>query len=228
LIKVAKVSKKFPDGTEALREVSLEVKDGEFFSIVGPSGCGKSTLLRLIAGLEEPSSGQVEAPQSLAMVFQAGALIPWQTTLENATFGLRMHGLPNADKIGREKIEQLGLKGLEDRYPRELSGGQRQRVGIARALAVSPPGLLLDEPFSALDTFTSRKLQEDLLKIWKVSKMTVILVSHSIEDAVELADQVAVMKEGRVVEVVNVSLPRPRSRNDKLFTLVSRIEKMLS
>lgn len=228
MIKVTDVTKRFPDGGKALERISFEVADGEFFAIVGPSGCGKSTLLRIIAGLEEKSEGTVESPGNLAMVFQAGALFPWQTALENAAFGLRMRGVKDASKVGTEKLEEVGLQGLEARHPRELSGGQRQRVGIARALAVDPTGLLLDEPFSALDAVTTRALHEDLLKIWQSSQKTVVLVSHSIEEAVELADRVAVMRDGKLIKVVEVSLPRPRERGDKLFQIVSEIENSLS
>lgn len=228
MVKVTDVTKRFPDGGEALKRVTFEVQDGEFFAIVGPSGCGKSTLLRIIAGLEENSGGVVEAPGNLAMVFQSGALFPWQTALENATFGLRMRGVKDAGKIGTEKLSEVGLQGLERRHPRELSVGQRQRVGIARALAVDPVGLLLDEPFSALDAITTRALHEDLLKIWQTHQKTVILVSHSIEEAVELADRVAVMKDGQILKIVEVNLTRPRPRGDKLFQIVAEIEKLLS
>lgn len=227
MIKVVGVTKRFPDGGKALEGVSLEIKDGEFFAIIGPSGCGKSTLLRIIAGLEEKSAGTVESPGNLAMVFQAGALFPWQTALENVTFGLRMRGVKDAGKVGTEKLAEVGLQGLEARHPRELSGGQRQRVGIARALAVDPTGLLLDEPFSALDAVTTRALHEDLLKIWQSSQKSIVLVSHSIEEAVELADRIAVMKDGQLLKIVEVNLPRPRERGDKLFRIVSEIEKLL-
>lgn len=227
MIKVTGLTKKFADGTTALRGVDLEIGDREFFAIVGPSGCGKSTLLRIMAGLEDKSTGVVEAPDNLAMVFQSGALFPWQTALENATFGLRMKGVTEARKVGLAKLDEVGLHGLEERHPRELSGGQRQRVGIARALAVSPVGLLLDEPFSALDALTMRALHQDLLKIWQGSQMTVVLVSHSIEEAAELADRVAVMKDGQVLKILAVDLPRPRVRGDRLFKLVSEIEKLL-
>lgn len=228
MITVNGVTKKFADGGEALKGVDLEIKDGELFAIVGPSGCGKSTLLRLIAGLDQPTGGVIEAPKNLAMVFQSGALIPWETALQNATFGLRMRGVGDAEQIGKDKLGEVGLQGFESRYPRELSGGQRQRVGIARALAVGPTGILMDEPFSALDAITTRNLHADLLKIWQGGKLTVVLVSHSIEEAVELADRVAVMNDGRIIKTFEVDLPRPRLRGDRMFKLVAEIEKLLS
>lgn len=228
MIKLTGVTKKFAGGGEALRGVDLQIQDGEFLAIVGASGCGKSTLLRVVAGLEAPSSGQVEAPAKLAMVFQSGALMPWETSLQNASFGLRMSGVKDAEKMGLEKLGEVGLSELAGRYPRELSGGQRQRVGIARALAVEPEGLLLDEPFSALDAVTTTSLHQDLLRIWQHGKMTVVLVSHSIEEAVLLADRVAVMKDGQILEVIVVGLERPRLGGDKLFAKVSQIEKLLS
>lgn len=228
MITVTGLTKKFADGGEALKGVNLEIKDGEFFAIVGPSGCGKSTLLRLVAGLDQPSGGVVQVPNNLAMVFQSGALFPWETALQNATFGLRMRGSKDSQPIGKAKLAEVGLQGFESRYPRELSGGQRQRVGIARALAVDPTGILMDEPFSALDAITTRSLHQDLLKIWQGGQLTVVLVSHSIEEAVELADRVAVMNDGQIIKTVEVDLPRPRLRGGHMFKLVSEIENLLS
>jgi NitT/TauT family transport system ATP-binding protein len=226
LIKLENLAKSFP-GVEVLKEISLEVGDGEFFAIVGPSGCGKTTLLRVMAGLEEKSSGKVSVSPNMAMVFQSGALLPWLNALRNVSFGLRMRGEKDAERIAREKLAEVGLADFEERFPRELSGGQRQRVGIARALAVSPSALLLDEPFSALDALTTRKLHQDLLKIWHAGGMSIVLVSHSIEEAVELADRVAVMSSGKIIETVEIALPRPRVRGNEMFRLVERIEGLL-
>lgn len=217
------IKKTYP-GSTGLIDIDLEIQKGEFFAIVGPSGCGKSTLLRIVAGLEDPSNGQLSTPDNQAMVFQSGALFPWKTALENAAFGLQMQGNKKADSSAKKLLDEVGLSQLENHYPRQLSGGQRQRVGIARALAVDPKVLLLDEPFSALDPITTSLLHQDLLKIWHGHKFTVILVSHSLEEAVSLADRVAVMGHGRVLQIIDVDLPRPRKR-DKLFKKVEEIEK---
>ncbi len=226
MINIAGVEKRFADGGYALQDVHLQIKDKEFIAIVGPSGCGKSTLLRIIAGLEDKTAGVVEAPTKLAMVFQSGALLPWKSALDNAAFGLAMHSVKTAHKVAKEKLAEVGLSGYEDRMPHALSGGQRQRVGIARALAVGPEVLLLDEPFSALDSFTTRNLHLDLLKIWQANEMTVVLVSHSIEEAVELADRVVVMHQGKILKIVDIPLPRPRKR-EGIFGLVEEIEKLI-
>lgn len=226
MITLEGVEKRFADGGYALQDIHLQVKDKEFVSIVGPSGCGKSTLLRIIAGLEEKTAGVVGAPNKLAMVFQSAALLPWKSTLDNAAFGLAMHSVKTARKQARDRLAEVGLAGYEERLPRALSGGQRQRVGIARALAVGPEALLLDEPFSALDSFTTRNLHQDLLKIWRSNGMTVVLVSHSIEEAVELADRVVVMHQGKILKTFTVDLPRPRKR-EGIFGLVEEIEKLI-
>jgi ABC-type nitrate/sulfonate/bicarbonate transport system ATPase subunit len=230
LIKVEGLNKKFPDGTTALKDINLEVNSNEFLSIIGPSGCGKTTLLRIMAGLETKTSGELMAPANLAMVFQSGALLPWRTTLQNAVFGLKMRGMSEraAEKIGQDKLAEVGLKDYESRYPRELSGGQRQRVGLARALAVNPQALLLDEPFSALDALTTKNLHEDLLRIWRDNRMTIVLVSHSVEEAVTLADRVVVMNSGQIIKTIEINLSRPRLRNAATYNLVEEIEKLLS
>lgn len=161
------------------------------------------------------------------MVFQSGALLPWKTALDNAAFGLKMQGSKKANSIAKKLLEEVGLKDFEKRYPREMSGGQRQRVGIARALAVDPEVLLLDEPFSALDPITTQVLHQDLLDIWRSRKLTIVLVSHSLEEAVLLADRIAVIREGKILQIVDVALPRPRKR-EKLWPTVERIEKLLT
>ncbi len=190
----------------AVTDLNLTVNPGEFFCLVGPSGCGKSTVLKITAGLEQPSSGTVTKPEKVAMVFQSGALLPWLTVEENAQFGLKMTKNPLSP--AKKFLEMLGLESLQNRLPRELSGGQRQRVGIARALAVSPEALLLDEPFSALDATTTEQLHQDLIKIWQETKITILMVSHSLEEAAKLADRVGVMKEGKIVEIVEASKNR--------------------
>jgi NitT/TauT family transport system ATP-binding protein len=222
------VSKAFgsPDnGSEqvvAVNDVSLDVKAGEFFSIIGPSGCGKSTLLRIIGGLLDASSGElmvgsepVKGPHPwVGMVFQEESTFPWRTTLGNVEFGLEMRGVPVNERRAkaREMIRLVGLSGFEERYPSELSGGMKQRVAIARALVLEPKILLMDEPFGALDEQTRIILGEELLRIQDELKQTSILVTHNINESVQLSDRVMVMtaRPGRVKEVVAIDLPHPR------------------
>ena len=220
IIDFENVSKIYEPGKEvALRNVSFSVRNGEFKCIIGPSGEGKSTILRLIAGLEKQSSGNITKPEHISMVFQAGALLPWLTVFENVALGLREKNVHESKlRIAVEKyIEMVGLRGSETKYPRELSGGQRQRVGIARALAVDPEVLLLDEPFSALDPKTTEELHQDILKIWSETKKTIIMVSHLIEEAVSLADDILLIKDHTIAHTFSISLPRPRRENEATF-----------
>lgn len=221
------VSKKYPVGNvRAVADFSLEIREGEFFCLVGPSGCGKSTILKLIAGLEEPTDGKIDKPTDVSMVFQSGALLPWLTVKENVEFGLKMRG-ETTKSVGRF-LDMVGLSELAGRYPRELSGGQRQRVGIARALAVSPSVLLLDEPFSALDFITTNELHRDLLKIWSDTKITIVMVSHLLEEAVLLADRVGVMAQGELKGVVEIEMARPRSwQGEKFQEVVTKLSHLL-
>jgi NitT/TauT family transport system ATP-binding protein len=218
----------------ALNDVSIEVAAGEFVSIVGPSGCGKSTLVRLMAGLIKPTHGEIDRQfMKPAMVFQDFALFPWLTVLENVEFGLKMAGLSVAKRraIAREKIAEVGLDGHQNSHPHELSGGQRQRVSIARALAVSPDVLFMDEPFSSLDPFTANILKKDLLQIWERYKMTVVMVSHIVEDAILLSDRVVVMSShpGRIMQTFSLATQaRPRSnRNAEYFSLFDEINRAI-
>jgi NitT/TauT family transport system ATP-binding protein len=214
------VSKTFDAGrTLALKDINFSVDHGMFLCIVGPSGCGKSTVLKIIAGLDAPTSGEVEKPQDVSMIFQNGALFPWLTVYDNVAFGLKAkyEGLRHIEQEAFKYIEMTGLNDHIDKFPRELSGGQRQRVGIARALAVNPDVLLLDEPFSALDTATTEELHKDLLKIWKQTNKTIVMVSHSIEEAVTLADSIMLMKAGNVEDTFPIPLPRPRREQESLF-----------
>ena len=208
-----KVSKTFPLGREvALRDVSFEVTRGEFVCIIGPSGSGKSTILKIIAGIEPEFTGVVVKPENVSMVFQSGALFPWLTVFENVAIGLQMRKLPE-DKIRQTSLQYIEMMGLQNfliKYPRELSGGQRQRVGIARALAVDPEVLLLDEPFSALDAKITDELHTDILKIWQETKKTIVMVSHLIEEAVTLAERIILMKNFTVAATLTLTLPRPR------------------
>jgi NitT/TauT family transport system ATP-binding protein len=213
----------------ALDDVSLEIRGKEFVCFVGPSGCGKTTLLRIVAGLETATSGRVllsgeeiRGPDpKRGMVFQEYSLFPWRTVIDNIAFGLEMQGVPREERRRRAK-EYLNLVNLEQfglAYPNELSGGMRQRVAIARALANDPEILLMDEPFGALDAQTRNKMQGELLEIWEETKKTVIFVTHSVDEAVYLADRIVVLsaRPGRIKEVIEVGLARPRDRTDTEF-----------
>jgi len=208
----------------ALEDVSFSAASEEFLAILGPSGCGKSTLLGLVAGLLPATAGEIlfegerSAGQPLtATVFQEFALFPWRTAQANVELGLEELGLPAAERAARARrhIEQMGLHGFEDKYPHQLSGGMRQRVGIARALAVNPAVLLMDEPFSALDAQTRTLMMEELLALWERTRKTILYVTHNIQEAVFMADRVLVLsrRPGRVLDTVVVDLPRPRTES---------------
>ena len=208
-----------PEAETALKDVTFSAEKGEFLCIVGPSGCGKSTILKIMADLEKESSGKVIKPQNISMVFQSGALLPWLSVLDNVALGIRAKGVSEAIayKESARYVEMMGLEQFVSKYPRELSGGQRQRIGIARALAVDPEVLLLDEPFSALDPKTTDELHKDLVNIWLESKKTIVMVSHSIEEAVTLAQRVILMKNFTIDKVFPISLPRPRKEQGGEF-----------
>lgn len=213
-----------------MEDISLQIRQGEFFCLVGPSGCGKSTLLKMIAGIEQPTSGTANRPEKTSMVFQGGALLPWLNVEDNTAFGLKMLNTPK--HITLEKVSaylrMVNLTGFNRKYPRELSGGQRQRVGIARALAVNPEVLLLDEPFSALDPLTTSELHQDLLKIWQETKITIIMVSHLLEEAIFLAERIGVMAQGTLKVITETDLPRPRNpRSQKVFDLEDKLYKFM-
>jgi NitT/TauT family transport system ATP-binding protein len=246
LLELKGISKSFPHAKGNLRvleDLSFMVEEGEFIAVVGPSGCGKSTMLRIVNGLMPPTSGQVlykgrqvdTINLECALVFQSFALMPWLSVKANIEIGLEARGLPPAEREKRASIyiDKVGLDGFEEAYPRELSGGMKQRVGLARALAVEPRLLLMDEPFSALDALTAITLREELLDIWQSADMPVhniIIVTHIIEEAVELADRILVLSSGpgRLVADLKVDLPRPRDRRkeefnaltDKVFSLI--------
>jgi NitT/TauT family transport system ATP-binding protein len=222
-IVVDHASKLFLEGTVvAFRNVELNVRGNEVLCIVGPSGCGKTTLLRCIGGLLTPSSGEVlidgdpiRAPrEGVAIVFQHFGLLPWKTVVDNVAFGLRIARLPRqrvAEKV-EHYIHLVGLAGFENHYPYQLSGGMQQRVGLARALAIDPEILLMDEPFASVDAQTREVLQEELLQLHDRERKTMIFITHSIDEAIILGDRVAVMasRPGRVKEVLQVNFPRPR------------------
>jgi NitT/TauT family transport system ATP-binding protein len=199
--------------TPTLKDVSLSIAPDSFTILVGASGSGKTTLLRLVAGLLKTGMGSVDIKGKVAMVFQNGALLPWRTARENIALPLLALGekQQSIDKKTAVALARVGLTELADKYPRELSGGERQRVGIARALAVEPGILLLDEPFSALDVNTAERLRIDLMKIWQELKLTVLMVSHSVEEAAELAQVVYALKDGHLKEPIQITLPYPRN-----------------
>ncbi len=219
---------------QVLDAVDLQIDAGEFVCLLGPSGCGKSTLLNAAAGFVAPTAGRVTfdgravagpSPER-GMVFQEYALFPWMSVADNVAFGLRARGEP-ADKIGprvSELLAKLRLSEFADRWPRDLSGGMRQRVAIARVLALDPPCLLMDEPFGALDALTRRSLQDELLQIWAEWRKTVVFVTHSIEEAILLADRIVVMthRPGRVKRDCRVALPRPRDPGDPAFNALKQ------
>jgi ABC-type nitrate/sulfonate/bicarbonate transport system ATPase subunit len=209
---------------EALSDVTFEVGTGEFVSIIGPSGCGKTTLLKMMAGLTRPTKGTIEiegeavtgSGPDRALVFQNFVLLPWADVLTNAAFGLEARGIAKSDRerTARARLEQVGLAGFERHYPHELSGGMQQRVGIARALAVDPDTLLMDEPFGSLDAITRQVMQRDLLKLWQeTAHKTTVFVTHSMDEAALLSDRVVIMdtRPGRVSRVIEVPFPRPRT-----------------
>jgi NitT/TauT family transport system ATP-binding protein len=212
-------------------DFSLSIIRGEFFCIVGPSGCGKSTVLKMIAGIENPTSGSLSRPDHVGMVFQSYALLPWLTVYDNVAFAARMQNFDD-DKVAEltdRYLRMVHLEGFVSKYPRELSGGQRQRVGIARALAVEADVLLLDEPFSALDPVITDELHEDLLEIWKATNKTIVMVSHHFEEAVALADRIGVMCDGALKEIIQVPLARPRSEEEVPFMVeVKKIRRCLA
>jgi NitT/TauT family transport system ATP-binding protein len=229
LVSIRNVSKQFANGTLAIRGVDLDLRDGEFVSLLGPSGCGKSTLLRIIAGLGVPSAGTIEwptAPHSasgepqpdLGFVFQDPTLMPWATALKNVMLPLTLAGVGKGDAAARaaEMLGLVGLKGFETSYPRELSGGMKMRVSIARALVTHPKILLMDEPFAALDEITRHRLNDDLLALWWQNRFTAVFVTHSVFESVYLSQRIVVMaaRPGRVMADLANAAPYPR---DDLF-----------
>ena len=251
LLELRNVTKEFFDNNnnwnKILNNINLIINHNEFISIVGPSGCGKSTLLRIMMGLERYTQGEILFKGKLmrtngyvnpymAIVFQSFGLFPWLTVVENVEFGLESIHMP---KIQRRKksisiIQDVGLEGFEDAYPRELSGGMKQRVGIARALVMDPEILVMDEPFSALDPLTAEALREEILKVWSnrlVTPEVVIMVTHNIEEAVYLSDRVIVLghRPGSVLKDVNIQIPRSREKRDKsIYEYSDYITTMIS
>lgn len=235
------VSKVFKDPgsarLEVLRSVTLEIGRGEFFVFVGASGSGKSTLLRIMSGLEQPSAGSVSRasdinPEDTAFVFQQFALLPWLTVEANIGLGLVSRDISNAERAKRtgKELAEFGLRDFRRYRPRDLSGGMRQRVGIARAFAVEPKILFLDEPFSELDSFTADSLRHELLGLWEQRKPTIVMVTHILEEAVELADRIAVLSErpGQIMKIVENPLERPRHlRSSAFFARVDELKALM-
>jgi len=224
----------------ALSDVSLDIRPGRFVVLVGPSGCGKSTLLMMLAGLRQQTSGTIlingapipkPDPDRVGVVFQEASLFPWLTAEENVEFPLALRGIAKAERRAKaeDALKLVGLEGFGKRHPHELSGGMKQRVSIARGLVQDPPVLLMDEPFAALDEQTRMTMGDELLRIWSATGKTVVFVTHSLTEAVYLADEVAVMspRPGRIVDLLQVQLPRPRTyemlSGDAFGTLRERI-----
>lgn len=214
----------------AIQDITLAIRNGEFFSIVGPSGCGKTTLLRILAGLETATSGRLtirEQPGSArpltSVVFQEHSIFPWMNVLDNVAYGLRMRGVPKDEReeIARRYIRMIGLEKFERAYPAQLSGGMKQRVSVARAFANDPEILLMDEPFGALDEQNRILLQQELLALWESTKKTTIFITHSIDEALCVSDRILIMTAhpGAVKEIVDIDLPRPRDISQIRTTL---------
>ncbi len=241
LLEVRNLAKVFVDQRRegrrvvALGGVSVDIGQGQFVCLLGPSGCGKTTLIRIVAGLETAGAGEVllegkriEGPgRERCMVFQNYGLLPWRTVMGNVEFGLEVQGVPMKQRraLAQQQIEKIGLVGFEHHYPHEISGGMQQRVGLARALTKDPKVLLMDEPFAAVDMHTREYLQDELLKIWRTVRTTVLFVTHSIEEAVYLGDRVLVMtpRPGQVRADVSVNLPRPRGPAVKSMPLYAEL-----
>ncbi|MFA5613099.1 MAG: ABC transporter ATP-binding protein [Methanoculleus sp.] len=237
-VSIRDLGKAFPkdDGTvtQALADVNLDIQDQEFICMVGPSGCGKTTLLRIIAGLETPTAGEVTVDGNAVigpdpkrgMVFQEYSLFPWRRVIDNVAFGLEMKGVGKEErrKTADHYIDMVGLSQFRNAYPFELSGGMRQRVAIARALANDPDVLLMDEPFGALDAQTRNRMQRELLSLWAGTKQTIVFVTHSVDEAVYLADRIVVLSQrpGTVREIISIPWSRPRDRTSAEFAEVRR------
>lgn len=223
-----------PAAVTAVQSLSLDVQDGEFVVLLGPSGCGKSSLLYMLAGLEEATSGELwcdgaavtgPAPQR-SMIFQDASLYPWLTALDNVALGLRLQGMPQQQRTERALalLRQVGLGDMAQRRPHQLSGGMRQRVALARALAMEPKVLLMDEPFAALDVQTRARMQDHLLGVWRASGASVLLVTHSIDEALSLGDRIVVFtaRPGQIKHEVQVHAPRPRDLHDPAMVALHR------
>lgn len=229
------------DGTKALDNINLTIKDGEFVCILGPSGCGKSTLLEIAAGLLPNYEGEVlldgklqsESSRDIGVVFQDSSLFPWRNIMKNVEFGLEIAGVDKEERAKKVQraIEMVGLKGFEKKYPHQLSGGMRQRAGIARTLVNDPKCILMDEPFSAVDYLTRLTLQDEIVNIWNKEKKTITFITHDVSEAVYLANRVVVLtpRPGRIQRIFDIPFQRPRSRNNPaLLDIVEKIYRCLN
>ena len=244
-IDVAKVYVRSRTGEEvaALERISLRIETGQFVSIVGPSGCGKSTFLNIVDGLMDPTGGEIRVAgrtvtgpgHDRAVVFQDSSLLPWYTVSRNVMYGLECQGVPRTEARERAQrfITMVGLEGFEQHYPHELSGGMQQRVNLARALAVDPQLLLMDEPFAALDPQTREMMQGELLRIWEAAEKTVLFITHAMSEAIYLSDRVIVMsaRPGRIIADIPIDIPRPRAlaarRSDEMVAYERQIWEIL-
>lgn len=223
--------------TEVLRDINLEIKKGEFFVILGPSGSGKSTLLRIMSGLEKEFSGELAlgkgiTKEDFSFVFQQFAIMPWLSVYENVRLSLSSKSMSEQEKDLRVKktLEMLGLFSVANSHPYELSGGMKQRVGIARALAINPKVIFMDEPFSELDSFITEELREDILTIWKKDKPTVVMVTHNIDDAIKLADRIAIIgsKPARIKKIIANKMKRPRKlRSEEAYQIEDYVFRLI-
>ena len=240
MLQIRAVGRRFPTGTEALRDVSMDIAAGDFVALLGPSGCGKSTLLRLIAGLDRPDTGSVAwdeggppAPGDIGFVFQDATLLPWASAEQNVFLPLRLRGAAWSDAAAEvhAALARVGLQGFEAQRPRQLSGGMRMRVSIARALVTRPRVLLMDEPFAALDEFTRHRLQADLLRVWQAVGCTVVFVTHSIYEAAFLARRLVLMtpRPGRIEREIRSDLAiGPETRLDPAYAaLVASVSRAM-
>ena len=244
IIKLISVNHFYGSGSDkqrTLENLDFSVSEGEFLCILGPSGCGKSTLLNLLVGFITPTSGEIIVPHrnhigdnpfaDIKVVMQHANLFPWLNVLRNISFGLRMRGEGRARCKERvsELLDLVGLPGIEDKYPNQLSGGMQQRVAIARALAPDPKILLMDEPFGALDAQMRRRMQSEIIRIWRITGKTIIFVTHDISESVLLADRIVVLTRspGQVKKIVSIDTPHPRERDRNIYDKVFELEQML-
>jgi len=237
-LEILDLNQSFPkdDGSRlvVLDNITFDVKDKEFVCILGSSGCGKTTLLRMIAGLDTAESGSIVLDSEeikgtnpkVGMVFQEYSLFPWRTVIDNIAFGLEMQGMKREERyrVAEQYLKLVNLTQFRDSFPSELSGGMRQRVAVARALALDPVLLLMDEPFGALDAQTRNMLQQELLEIWEETRKTIIFITHSVDEAVYLSDRIIVLtpRPGRICRIFSIDLPRPRDRTSPAFAQVRR------
>lgn len=241
IIQLKNINKVFKDNNDnqlkVLKNINLEILNGEFFIFLGPSGSGKSTLLRIISGLDKNYNGEVKfggriKNTDISFIFQQFAIFPWLTIYQNIEIGLLAKGLPeeNIKNTIEKELKQFNLLKFAKSYPRDLSGGMKQRVGIARALTIEPKIIFMDEPFSELDSFTAHELRQELLEIWRERKITIIMVTHNIQEAIELADRIAVLtpRPGKIEKIIENILPRPRQkRTQEFYTLEDKLYEII-